>query len=275
MTQDVLELAEQLWTGEVDIVSVHPVGGYIGGLCEPRQGVGFVPSFANVSAFTTDDGLALVDTGSSFVASAVHEAIRGWSSLRLDTAIYSHGHIDHVFGVGVFEEEAASKRWAAPVVVAHDALPAALRPVHRDSRLQQRDQPAAVQRARSHVADAVPVPGPHVPGPSGARRRRPAPRASPCAWRDRRPHLDVGAGPARAVLRRPVHLGLAQRRESSEGPALPRRVGRSPAGDDRPLPGDPPPRSRVPGHRRAESPPGPDRHAPSCSNRSSSRPWPS
>jgi glyoxylase-like metal-dependent hydrolase (beta-lactamase superfamily II) len=124
MTQDVLELAEQLWTGEVDIVSVHPVGGYIGGLCEPLQGVGFVPSFANVSAFTTDDGLALVDTGSSFVASAVHEAVRGWSSLRLDTAIYSHGHIDHVFGVGVFEEEAASNGWAAPVVVAHDALPA-------------------------------------------------------------------------------------------------------------------------------------------------------
>jgi glyoxylase-like metal-dependent hydrolase (beta-lactamase superfamily II) len=124
MAQDVLELADRIWRGEIDIASVHPVGGYIGDLCEPRAGVAFVPSFANVSAFTTDGGLALVDTGSSFFASAVHRALRGWSSLRLDTAVYSHGHIDHVFGVGVFEEEAKTNGWSAPVVVAHEAVPA-------------------------------------------------------------------------------------------------------------------------------------------------------
>jgi len=124
MTMDALELAERLWRGEVDIESFHPVGGFVGELCEPHDGVAFIPSFANVSAFTTSDGLALVDTGSSFVATAVHEAVRGWSPLRLDTAIFSHGHIDHVFGVGVFEEEATANGWRAPVVVAHEALPA-------------------------------------------------------------------------------------------------------------------------------------------------------
>ncbi|HXW33397.1 MAG TPA: alkyl sulfatase dimerization domain-containing protein, partial [Acidimicrobiales bacterium] len=45
-------------------------------------------------------------------------------ALPLNTAIYSHGHIDHVFGVPVFEEEATSKGWAAPTVIAHEALPA-------------------------------------------------------------------------------------------------------------------------------------------------------
>ncbi len=124
MAQDVLELADKLWRGDIDIVEIHPVGGYMGGVAEVTAGIAFVPSFANVSAVATDDGLVLVDTGSSFVAGAVHEALRGWSPLRLNTAIYSHGHIDHVFGVGVWEDESAGRGWPAPVVVAHDAVPA-------------------------------------------------------------------------------------------------------------------------------------------------------
>ena len=59
MGDDVLELADKLWRGEIDIVDIHPVGGYIGGLAEIGPGVAFVPSFANVSAFSTDDGLVL------------------------------------------------------------------------------------------------------------------------------------------------------------------------------------------------------------------------
>jgi alkyl sulfatase BDS1-like metallo-beta-lactamase superfamily hydrolase len=124
MAEDVLELADKLWRGDIDIAEIHPVGGYMGGVAEVSAGIAFVPSFANVSAITTGDGLVLVDTGSTFVAEAVHEALRGWSALRLNTAIYSHGHIDHVFGVGVWEEESSAQGWAAPTVVAHDAVPA-------------------------------------------------------------------------------------------------------------------------------------------------------
>ena len=124
MADDVLDLAEKLWLGTIDIAEIHPVGGYLGGLAAITDEVAFIPSFANVSAFTTDDGLVLVDTGSAFVATAVHETVRRWSDLRLHTAIYSHGHIDHVFGVPVFEQEAAERHWPAPQVVAHDALPA-------------------------------------------------------------------------------------------------------------------------------------------------------
>ena len=124
MADDVLELADKLWRGDIDVTQMHPVGGYIGGLAEIADGVAFVPSFANVSAFATGEGLVLVDTGSAFVATGVHQTLRRWSELRLDTAIYSHGHIDHVFGVPVFEQEATERGWAMPVVVAHDALPA-------------------------------------------------------------------------------------------------------------------------------------------------------
>ncbi len=123
MSNDVIGLADRLWRGEVDIASTHPVG-YMGDLAEIREGVAFVPSFANVSAFKTSEGLVLVDTGSQIAARHIHGQVRTWSTDRLDTAVYSHGHIDHVFGVRAFEEEAASNRWAPPTVVAHEALPA-------------------------------------------------------------------------------------------------------------------------------------------------------
>ncbi|HYK34149.1 MAG TPA: alkyl sulfatase dimerization domain-containing protein [Streptosporangiaceae bacterium] len=121
--RDVLELAERLWRGEISTAEFHPVAD-LGGLAEIGDGVAFVPSFANVTAIGTDDGLVLVDTGSAFVAQAVHEQLRKWSGQRLNTAVYSHGHIDHVFGVPVWEAESAERGWPAPVVIAHEALPA-------------------------------------------------------------------------------------------------------------------------------------------------------
>lgn len=122
MPDDVLALADRLWRGEVPSTEYHPVS-HLGGLAEICDGVAFVPSFANVSAVSTEDGLLLVDTGSSLVAGAVHAELRRWSDQRLNTAVYSHGHIDHVFGVGVWEAESAARGWAAPEVIAHAAVP--------------------------------------------------------------------------------------------------------------------------------------------------------
>lgn len=118
----VIELADRLWRGEASISEHHPFRP-TGGIEEVADRVAFVPSFANVSAVSTDDGLVLVDTGSEGLAQAVHGQIRTWSPERLHTAVYSHGHIDHVFGVPVFEAEAAEKGWGRPRVVAHEALP--------------------------------------------------------------------------------------------------------------------------------------------------------
>ena len=123
MPADVLAIAERLWNGELSTATFHPVD-HVGGFVEITDGVGFCPSFANVSAFTTSDGLVLVDTGSAPLARIVHDDIRTWNADRLHTAVYSHGHIDHVFGVPVWEEEATARGWTPPVVVAHHALPA-------------------------------------------------------------------------------------------------------------------------------------------------------
>ena len=118
----ILDLTEQLWDGRATVERHHPLF-TTGALEELADGVAFVPSFANVSAFATDDGLVLVDTGSLPFARIVHDAVREWSTAPLHTAVYSHGHIDHVFGVPVFEEEAATNGWAAPRVIAHEGVP--------------------------------------------------------------------------------------------------------------------------------------------------------
>jgi glyoxylase-like metal-dependent hydrolase (beta-lactamase superfamily II) len=122
VTTDILALADRLWRGEARTSEFHPVG-HLGGMAEICEDVAFLPAFANVTAIRTPDGLVLVDTGSVFAAEEIHGQLRRWTDQRLHTAIYSHGHIDHVFGVGPWEAEAADQGWPAPVVVAHEALP--------------------------------------------------------------------------------------------------------------------------------------------------------
>jgi alkyl sulfatase BDS1-like metallo-beta-lactamase superfamily hydrolase len=121
---DLLEIAEALWNGDgsTDVGGHHPVTQDVG-LAEVAEGTAFSASFGNISAFATSDGLLLVDTGNQIMAASNHERIRGWNGERLDTVVYTHGHIDHVFGLAPFEEEATGKSWAPPHVVAHELVP--------------------------------------------------------------------------------------------------------------------------------------------------------
>src|SRR3954469_17286814 len=61
-------------------------------------GVLFVPSFANVGAVPTDDGLVLLDTGGMLLAQRALDDLRALSDDPVHTAIYTHGHVDHVMG---------------------------------------------------------------------------------------------------------------------------------------------------------------------------------
>ena len=116
---DLLDLSARVLRGEAAIEDHHPFRPS-NSLAEVADGTAMVESFANVAAFRTDDGLCLVDTGSAFAAPAIHDAVRGWDGGRLHTAVYTHGHIDHVFGTAVFEEESAEKGWPAARVVGHE-----------------------------------------------------------------------------------------------------------------------------------------------------------
>jgi alkyl sulfatase BDS1-like metallo-beta-lactamase superfamily hydrolase len=121
---DVLEIAERLWQGEAstELGGHHPVTQDLG-LAEVADRTAFNAAFGNVSGFVTEDGLLLVDTGNQVFAATNHERLRGWTAERLHTVVYTHGHIDHVFGMAPFEEEASTNGWSPPHVVAHENVP--------------------------------------------------------------------------------------------------------------------------------------------------------
>src|SRR5439155_10749234 len=100
VTGDVLEFADRLWRGEADAAGLITVSNE---LTEVADRTGCVWSMSNVSAFGVDGGVVLVDTGSAFMAGNIHGAVRGWTREPVTDAIYSHGHIDHVFGILAFE----------------------------------------------------------------------------------------------------------------------------------------------------------------------------
>ncbi|HVO24011.1 MAG TPA: alkyl sulfatase dimerization domain-containing protein [Candidatus Margulisiibacteriota bacterium] len=60
------------------------------------------PAFVNTYALRTPVGLLLVDPGLGNLADSVHQAVRGWSDAPLHTAVYTHGHADHAFGLRPF-----------------------------------------------------------------------------------------------------------------------------------------------------------------------------
>jgi alkyl sulfatase BDS1-like metallo-beta-lactamase superfamily hydrolase len=121
MTTDLLELSARVLRGDASIEDHHPFRPS-NQLAEVGDDTAFVESFANVSAFRTNDGLCLVDTGSALAAPAIHAAVRGWDPGRLHTAVYTHGHIDHVFGTAVFEDESSEKGWPTARVIGHEAV---------------------------------------------------------------------------------------------------------------------------------------------------------
>jgi glyoxylase-like metal-dependent hydrolase (beta-lactamase superfamily II) len=113
----ILEHAERMWSwdGGGPVTPFTPIFAAE----EIADGVGFVSSFANVTALTTPGGLVLVDTGSFVLAGPTKGLVRGITEAPLDTAIFTHGHVDHCFGVELYEAE--SGRPAR--VVAHARVP--------------------------------------------------------------------------------------------------------------------------------------------------------
>lgn len=121
----VRELAERLWTGEADINELHPVHVRIPEGEEIAEGVLFYKGIASANTVDTGDGLIMLDTGAVNDTRRLHESVRRWRpDLPLRAAVFSHHHVDHVFGVGPFEQEAAEHGWAPPLVYAQAELPA-------------------------------------------------------------------------------------------------------------------------------------------------------
>jgi alkyl sulfatase BDS1-like metallo-beta-lactamase superfamily hydrolase len=124
MPTDLLDLADRLWRGDADVRDHHPVTEMFGEIAELGPDAAFVAAFSNVAAFATDAGMVLVDTSSPFLAGPVHDVLQGWRTDPMHTAVFTHGHIDHVFGVERYEADARDRGAPAPRVIAHEAVPA-------------------------------------------------------------------------------------------------------------------------------------------------------
>jgi alkyl sulfatase BDS1-like metallo-beta-lactamase superfamily hydrolase len=120
---DVLDLAERAWNGDLGEVNVHP-GRVLVGLEVIDDDMAFMSAFSNALILNTDDGLVFLDTSSFFHARAMYDAVRGWTDAPVHTGVYTHGHVDHVFGLQHFYEEAEEKGAPAARIIAHDSCPA-------------------------------------------------------------------------------------------------------------------------------------------------------
>jgi alkyl sulfatase BDS1-like metallo-beta-lactamase superfamily hydrolase len=117
----ILEVAEALWNGEKTVYTQHPFGPPYG----PEQiteTTWFIKGFANTIVRSTPDGLVIIDPAGSAETDKKHRAVRSFSQQPLHTAVYTHGHVDHVFGVDQFLSEVSGKDAVQPRVIAHEAI---------------------------------------------------------------------------------------------------------------------------------------------------------
>jgi alkyl sulfatase BDS1-like metallo-beta-lactamase superfamily hydrolase len=138
------ELAERYWTGEADLVGAHhPIMPSIGrGAEELAAGLLYLKSLASVTAVDSGDGLVMLDTGAQFDADHVFDAVRTWRpKAPVRAAVFSHHHVDHVFGTTRFDAEARQSGNPLPVVYGHEAMPA-----NFDRYLQTRGWNAAINQ---------------------------------------------------------------------------------------------------------------------------------
>src|SRR6056297_180536 len=96
---DLLALSSRIIdSGVVD----EPVNRITNELSEIADGLAIVESFSHSVVLDGGDELAVFDTSHARFGPQVVEAIRGWRSSPVSTAVYTHGHADHVGGSSAF-----------------------------------------------------------------------------------------------------------------------------------------------------------------------------
>src|SRR3954452_1344439 len=138
----ILELADRMWAGEADLVHEHhPVNYRHPQAEEIAEDLLVYIGIASANTLDTGDGLVMLDTGHQLDIGALYDEVRKWRSSPLASAVYSHHHVDHIFGTKQFEEEAERNGWARPTVYAHEELPH-----HFDRYLKTRGWNSAINR---------------------------------------------------------------------------------------------------------------------------------
>jgi alkyl sulfatase BDS1-like metallo-beta-lactamase superfamily hydrolase len=115
------DTAEKLWRGELTTRQQHPFTA-TGELEEVAPNVAFCRWLANFVVCKTGEGLVLIDCGSYLNQEQMLALVRTYSTARIHTVIYTHGHLDHAGGMAPIAAEAGHNRVARPRVVGHRAI---------------------------------------------------------------------------------------------------------------------------------------------------------
>jgi glyoxylase-like metal-dependent hydrolase (beta-lactamase superfamily II) len=91
---------------------------WTGGPVELAERTWFQSQGSGVTAFDTDDGVVLIDAGTLFFGETLAERVRQRTPAPIHTVVYTHGHIDHAFGTGVFLTPGQPR----PRVVGHELM---------------------------------------------------------------------------------------------------------------------------------------------------------
>src|SRR5215471_570156 len=75
---------------------------WTGGPVEVASRSWFVSNFSGVTAFETEAGLVLVDSGTERAAPGMAAQLREKTQAPVHTAIFTHGHLDHAYGLKFF-----------------------------------------------------------------------------------------------------------------------------------------------------------------------------
>ena len=118
MPQSILELADDVWN---EVAPANDIRRYPPGhLEEVAPGVRMSPGFGHAFLVETSEGLVMYDTGPRETAQALHDGVRAWSNAPVTHAVYTHGHLDHVYGTVPFDKAADAAGQSRMVVVAHE-----------------------------------------------------------------------------------------------------------------------------------------------------------
>lgn len=146
---------------------------WTGGPVEVAADTWFASLGSGVTAFPTRDGLVLVDTGTRLFAGEIADRIRTRTDLPVHTAIYTHGHIDHAFGLEPILVEGQD----APHVVAQERM---AEKFARYERSRGTTRPSTA--ASSEAARTIPPSKARSCGSASPRTRRRATTSTPPNW---------------------------------------------------------------------------------------------
>lgn len=98
----------------------EPVNRTTGELSEIAPGLAMVESFSHSVVWNSGEGLVAFDASHVNTGQQVVDSIRGWRNDPFNAVVYTHGHADHVGGIGAFNADAISRGNNSLRVIGHE-----------------------------------------------------------------------------------------------------------------------------------------------------------